>query len=219
MSTIETLIFDLDGTLVDSEPLQFQAFNEVFSQHGHPVSPTEYDQWRHWQVIPRWIESRGLTLHPDPIRRAKKAVYDRLIRDQITLKPGAKQLVESASTHFRLAIASGSRRESIEQCMSKFDLLQHFEILCSTADVGHGKPHPAVFIQAARQMSILPTNAVVIEDSVTGLEAANAAGMRCIVCPDTFLPAPRASLSTADLIVDSLEDLTITQIKRLATVE
>ena len=216
MNTIEAIIFDLDGTLVDSEPLQFQAFNEAFSQHGKPATPAEYDQWRHWEVIPRWIESRGLSLHPDSIRAVKKSVYDRLIREKITLKPGARELVETASAHFRLAVASGSRRDSIMRCLNKFALLERFETLCSTSEVGHGKPHPGVFIETARKMSIPPAKAVAIEDSVTGLKAAKSAGMACIVCPDQFLPAPRSLLRTADLIVDSLEDLTVEKIKQLA---
>ncbi len=216
---VEAIIFDLDGTLVDSEPLQYQAFNEVFSRYGHPATPEEYDVWRGWQVIPRWIETRGLTLQPEPIREEKKAIYDRLIRDQVTLKPGARQLVEMASEHFRLGIASGSRRDSITGCMEKFDLIHHFETLCSTTEVNRGKPHPDVLFEAARRMSIAPGSAIVVEDSVTGLQAANAAGMPCIVCPDSFLTAPREALGTAALIVRSLEEVSIEQIKQLTTGE
>ena len=219
MSKIEAVIFDLDGTLVDSEPLQYQAFNEVFSRHGHPVTPLEYDEWRGWQVIPRWIESRGLSVHPDPIRAEKKIVYEHLIRDQVTLKSGARSLVELTASHFRLAIASGSRRDSIVKCLEKFGLLHHFDTLCSVTELGRGKPHPDVFLEAARQMCISPSNAVVVEDSVTGLGAANAAGMPCIVCPDSFLPAPREALGGAALVVGSLQEVTIRQIKQLATGE
>ena len=213
---VEVIIFDLDGTLVDSEPLQYQAFNEVFSRHGHPVSPEEYDEWRGWQVVPRWIESRGLSLPSELIRQRKKVVYDRLIRDEVTLKPGARQLVEQAVEHFRLGIASGSRRDSIVECLEKFDLIRHFEVLCSTTEVGRGKPHPDVLLETARKMSVMPASVVVVEDSVTGLRAANAAGMRCIVCPDSFLAPSPASLELASLVVRSLEEVSIEQIKQLA---
>ena len=212
---IEVVIFDLDGTLVDSEPLQYQAFNAVFSQHGHPASPAQYDQWRGWQVIPRWIETHGLSIRPEPLRQQKKAIYDQLIRDQVTLKPGARVLVETLSQHFRLGIASGSRRESIERCMEKFDLLKHFEVVCSTSEVGRGKPHPDVLLETLRRLSASPGDAVVIEDSITGLGAANAAGTPCIVCPDSFLPAPPEALSNAALLVRSLEEVSVEQIKQL----
>ena len=69
---VKAIIFDLDGTLVNSEPLQYQAFNEVFSRYAHPVSPEEYDRGRGWQVVPQWIEARGLTLQPDSIREQIK---------------------------------------------------------------------------------------------------------------------------------------------------
>ena len=213
---IEGVIFDLDGTLIDSEPLQYRSFNDVFRRHGHPVSPQEYDEWRGWQVIPRWIESRGLSLDPDPVRAQKKQIYDQLIRTEVTLKPGARALVESAAQRLRLGIASGSRRESIVSCLEKFDLLQHFEALCSSTDVGRGKPHPAVLHETARRLSLSPESAVVIEDSIMGLRAAEAAGMACIVCPDQFLPAPREALGNAAMVVESLEHLTLEQILAIA---
>ena len=216
---VKAIIFDLDGTLVDSEPLQYQAFNEVFSRYGHPVSPEEYDQWRGWQVVPRWIEARGLTLQPEPIREQKKLIYDRLIRDEVTLKPGARQLVEKGAEHFRLAIASGSRRDSIAGCMEKFDLVHHFDVFCSTTEVDRGKPDPDVLLETARRLRVAPENVVVIEDSITGLGAANAAGMSCIVCPDSFLPAPPEALGGAALIVSSLEEISLENIKQLAAGE
>lgn len=216
---VEAIIFDLDGTLVDSEPLQYQAFNEVFSRYGHPASPEEYDVWRGWQVVPRWIESHSLTLRPEPVRGEKKVIYDRLIRDEVALKPGARQLVEMAAKHFRLGIASGSRLDSIAGCMEKFGLIHHFETLCSTTEVNRGKPNPDVLIETARRLSVAPENVVVIEDSVTGLGAANAAGMPCIVCPDSFLPAPREALGGAALIVGSLAEVSVEKIKQLATPE
>ncbi len=93
--------------------------------------------------------------------------------------------------------------------------MRYLETLCSTTEVNRGKPQPDVFLETARRMSIAPESAIVVEDSVTGLQAANAAGMPCIVCPDSFLPAPREALGTAALIVRSLAEVTIEKIQQL----
>lgn len=212
----EVVIFDLDGLLVDSEPLQYRAFNEVFSRYGCPLRFDEYLRWRDWQLTPRWIEHYGLSLDAEVVRAEKKKVYDRLVREEVALKPGAESLVHLAAGHCRLCIASGSRLESIEACLEKFGLLGHFQSLVSTTTVGRGKPHPDVFLEAASRMSVVPERALVVENAASGLRAARAAGMRCIVCPDAFAPDPPEHYEDADLIVRNLEEVTIEVLRELA---
>ena len=211
----EVIIFDLDGLLVDSEPVQFRAFNEVFGRFAEPMTHQEYRAWRGWKVAGRWIEARGLVLDPDQLRAQKKLVYDRLIKEEIELKPGARQFVSLAAGHYRLCVASGSRRDSIEGCLQKFSLRSHFENVFSATELERGKPHPDVFLEAARHMQVEPRNAVVVEDSVPGLRAAQAAGMKCIVCPDAFLPEPADHFQGASLLVDSLAELNVEGINAL----
>ena len=214
---IEIVIFDLDGLLVDSEPLQYEAYNHVFSRHGHPVTLEVWHGWSNFESRPAklWIESFDLPLDAEEIADEKKVIYDRLIREKLELKPGAKKLVEVLSGDLRLCIASGSRIESIESSMRKFGLYDCFEEFISTTTVRRNKPHPDVFLEAASRMGGSPSTCVVIEDSVVGLQAAKAADMACIVCPDAFASNPLTKYVAADVVVDTLEQVTMQTVKKL----
>ena len=108
---LECIIFDLDGLLVDSEPLQFQSYVQAFRQFGVTL---DMDGWADWHTaeasVKRWILSRGLDLDAEEVRDAKKALYDQIIDEQMALKPGAKFIVDELVGRYRLAVGSGSRR-------------------------------------------------------------------------------------------------------------
>jgi beta-phosphoglucomutase-like phosphatase (HAD superfamily) len=127
---LEVVIFDLDGLLVDSEPLQFQAYREAFA--GHDVH-LDLDDWPAWHMLEasaaRWIEAHDLPLDAEQIRAEKKVVYEALIENELTLKPGARTLVEGLTNRFRMCIASGSRPESIVASLDRFSLAPYFEKL------------------------------------------------------------------------------------------
>ena len=216
---IEIVIFDLDGLLVDSEPLQYKAYNQVFSRHGCPVTQEDWRRWSDLESSPSkiWVDTYGLPLNAQQIADEKKVIYDRMIHEEMKLKPDAKYLVELLSHHFRLCVASGSRLESIEGSLGKFGLRDYFERLFSSTSVQRNKPYPDVLLEAASEMGASPSECVVIEDSVAGLQAAKAANMACIVRPDAFLPHPRSSYRDADVIVDSLEEITLHTLRKLQT--
>ena len=214
---IKIVIFDLDGLLVDTEPLQFKAYNQVFSRHGYPVPLGDWRRWTDQEPPPAklWIESYDIPLDAQQIADEKKIIYDRLIQEEMELKPGAKHLVEMLSHGFRLCVASGSRIESIESSIGRYGLRGSFEKLISSTSVRRNKPCPDVFLEAASQMGTSPSECVVIEDSVIGLQAAKAADMACIICPDAFLSHPRSRYREADVIVDSLEEITLHTLREL----
>ena len=214
---LEVLIFDLDGLLVDSEPLQFRAYREAFSRNGVSLKLSDWPEWQKLEgSAARWIEAHDLPLDAERLRAEKKGLYEALIEDELTLKPGARSLVETLSNQFRLCIASGSRPESIVASLNRFSLMPHFEKLFSAAHLRRSKPYPDVFEEALSRMQVAPQRALVIEDSVTGLQAATSAGIRCVVCPDTFTPSPLTDYAGAALVVNSLEELTLPELERLA---
>ncbi len=214
---IEVIIFDLDGLLIDSQPLQYKTYNNVFSKYGYPISRGD------WQFmvtqsysIQRWIEENKLPLDPESIRNQKKEIYDPLIREEVQLKPGAKKTVQLLSRKYQLCIASSSRIESIQASLEKFSLLDYFKALISDSTTFHSKPFPDIFLEAASQMKTTPNRCVVIEDSVGGLRAAKEAGMLCIICPDSYIGTPLDQYNEADLIVNDLEDISIETIEKLS---
>ena len=139
-----------------------------------------------------------------------------LIETQLTLKPGARQLVENLSGHCRLCVASGSRPESIEACLNRFSLTPFIEQQFSATLLKRKKPYPDVYIEALSKMQVASRNALAIEDSMAGLQAAISAGISCVVCPDSFIPIAPSSYVGASLIVESLEELTISGLRQLA---
>ncbi len=213
---LECVIFDLDGLMVDSEPLQFQAYREAFAHFDIELTITQWTQWHTVEASTRrWVESEGLNIDPELVRAKKKLIYDRMIADELNLKPGVSELVESLASRHRLCVASGSRRESIEGCLAKFSLLQHFDRLCSATEVERSKPYPDVYLHALELMQVAPAATVALEDSPTGLAAATAAGLACIVCPEPFLARPAAAYAGATLRVESLTELSVDILEQL----
>lgn len=214
----EVVIFDLDGLLVDSEPLQFQAYRDAFSKNGVTLELSDWPQWHSLEASAvRWIAAHKLPVNAEKIRTEKKILYEALIENELTLKPGARQLVETLSGHCRLCIASGSRPESIDASLNRFSLTPFFEQQFSATQLKRKKPYPDVYIEALSKMQVLPQCALAIEDSVTGLQAATSAGISCIVCPDNFVPTALSDYDDAALVVDSLEDLTLPKLEQIAS--
>ena len=215
---LEVVIFDLDGLLVDSEPLQFQAYREAFSRYGVDLDLNDWPSWHNLEAsAARWVATHNLQVDPQKIRSEKKILYEELIKNELTLKPGAKQLVDALSGKYRLCVASGSRPESIEACLDRFSLSSHFEMQFSATLLERKKPFPDVYIEALSRMQVKPHCSIAIEDSVTGLKAAMAAGIKCIVCPDSFVPATRSDYDGAALVVDTLECVSHSNIEQLMT--
>jgi len=213
---IKLIIFDLDGLLVDSQPLQYKTYNQVFSQYGHPLSRDDWEIWIQKSHSARsWIEDHGLSLDPEKIRAEKKEIFDRLIEEELELKEGAQELVELLSKNYPLGLASASRMESIESCLNKFNLTDKFQIIESDVGTDRPKPYPDIYLTVAEKMQQEPPQCLVIEDSLAGLKAAKSAGMKCVICPDTFCNTLVADIEEADLIVKVLDEITLKMIEAL----
>jgi len=205
---LDCVLFDMDGLLVDSEPLQYRAYQYAFEQFGISLS---MDDWIRWHSVEastaRWIEREQLDLDVPLLREVKKQRYEQLIAAELTLKPGVRELVEDCSTEMKLAVVSASRRESIVACLAKFDLIEHFSVLVSADQVARSKPFADPYLAAIRALETSPERAIAVEDSVTGFRAASAAQLACVVCPDHFIPKAEGAFDSAALVTESLKEL------------
>lgn len=209
---MKAAIFDMDGVLIDSEPLWRQAERQVFASVGLELSEAECERTmglRSDEVIRYWYERApwpGPT--PEEIDDRLTVRMQELIAEQGRPIPGIEVAIAAArGADLRLALATSSRPELIGAVLGRLGLDGTFEVALSAVDEVRGKPDPAVFLRAARKLGVAPGDCVVIEDSQAGVEAGRAAGMRVIAVPPAHLfDAPGYDLADAKL--RSLGDIT-----------
>jgi len=203
-------IFDLDGLLVDSEPLWLKAEVEILGALGVPLVPSACRQTKGMfvgEVTRYWFE-RYPWSGPDPAEVAVEVV-DRVI-DLVTtegrLQPGAPRAIELCREHgARLAVASSSEYRLIRRVLDHFDLAGEFAVVRSAEDEPYGKPHPGVFLTAAAELGVVPDRCLVWEDAPAGVLAAKAARMACVAVPEAA-ERDRPAFAIADAVLDSLEE-------------
>src|SRR5689334_22675803 len=187
-----SVIFDLDGTLVDSEPNYFEAGRQTLAGQGvTDFTWTDHERYvgiSTQETIVRWKERYGLTASVDELLADKNRRYLELARAATRVYPEMRKFVELlAAEGVPMAVASGSSREAIEAILAGTGLDAHLRTVVSADEVTHGKPAPDIFLEAARRLGAAPADCVVLEDAAPGAAAAHAAGMRCVAIP--YVPA------------------------------
>ena len=186
---IRAVIFDFDGLVVDTERTGYHTWREIFAEHGHelPVElyaqvvgtdfNTSYDPRRDLE------ERTGRAFDWDAVEITRKTRESEL-RQHLQLLPGvADRLQEADSLGLRIAIASSSPRTWIDSWMDQLGLHDHFHHISTVDDTGKVKPDPSLFLHATEKLGVSTDEAVIFEDSLNGLRAALAAGIRCVVAP------------------------------------
>ncbi len=216
---LKAIIFDCDGVIVDSEPHHLRAFQTVLAEEGIALTREAYyrkylamdDRGAFETVLTEWNRPADKDA-VKPLILRKKAVYQALSQEKLVLYPGVVDFVKKAQGCYRLAIASGAFRSEIKAALDYGGIREAFPVIVSAQDVRRGKPHPEAYLTALQQLNertsespMLPAECVVIEDSLHGVEAARAAGMRCLAVTNSY---SRESLNgRADRIVESLVGL------------
>ncbi|MGP4048212.1 HAD family hydrolase [Streptomyces sp. 2A115] len=208
MSTLGSIsvIFDLDGTLVDSEPNYYEAGRQTLAGQG-VTDFTWADHERYVGISTRetvalWKERYALDAPLDVLLADKNRRYLALARASTRVFPEMRKFVELlAGEDVPMAVASGSSREAIEAILAGTGLDTYLRTFVSADEVAHGKPAPDVFVEAARRLAAVPADCVVLEDAAPGAAAAHAAGMRCIAVPYVTAQADDPSFATAGLLV------------------
>ena len=211
------VIFDLDGVLIDSEGLYYRAYSEVLKPYGVIVSREEYeDYWIAQGTGPEYIVAKhNLPIAPDELRQLRSPIYLRLLDTEVTLMPYVRETLTRLSPHCALTVATNSNREHLDAILQKFGLDQFFPLTVARQDYQQAKPHPDAFLTAAKQLGLAPTQCVVIEDTYKGVQAAAAAGMKCIAVPNDY--TRRNDFGKASLILPSLHELTVAVMRSLTS--
>jgi len=196
------LIFDMDGLMVDSEPLWFEVEREFARSRG--------GDWTHdvaQACVGRGLANTLATMRErfvfdlDPIRDANEIVERFIARvDTLDLKLGCRDLLEHARGRVPIAVGSSSARKLVHATLDRFAIRAWFGAVVSGDDVPRPKPAPDIFLRAAEILGVAPSKCVVLEDAFAGVAAARAAGMRVIAVPE----APDPAFAGADLVVRDL---------------
>ncbi|MGC9497327.1 HAD family hydrolase [Streptomyces sp. WG7] len=208
MSTLGgiSVIFDLDGTLVDSEPNYYEAGRQTLAEFGVPdFTWTDHEGYvgiSTQETVADWKRRYGLRAPVEELLAVKNRHYLELARTSARAYPEMRKFVELlADEGVPLAVASGSSPEAIAAILSRTGLDAQLRTVVSADEVARGKPAPDVFLEAARRLGAAPADCVVLEDAVPGAAAAHAAGMRCIAIPYVAAQADAPEFAAAGLLV------------------
>jgi HAD superfamily hydrolase (TIGR01509 family) len=207
---IEAVLFDLDGVLIDSERAWAAAREQLVRERGGTwssdavrammgMSSPEWSRYMH--------EELGVAMAPAQIAREVVRRLERLYRERLPLMPGAREVVASLSSRWKLGLASSANRPIIELVLDLADMRGLFAATVSSEEVARGKPAPNVYLEAARRVESVPSRCAAVEDSTNGLRAAAAAGMLVIALPNRDFPPTGAALGLADASIESLGEL------------
>ncbi len=213
MTVVEAVVFDLDGTLIDSEVVWDRVRRGLADQDGVPW-PEGTTQAMMGMSTQEWsahlVDAVGIR---GPAEDAARRTIEGLIeayRSGLPVLPGALQAVRRLGARWRLGLASSSPRLLIDRALAAMELTDSFASTLSTEELdGVGKPAPDVYLESCRRLGVEPRRAVAVEDAPNGIRAAHAAGMKVIAIPPHFHPPAPEILELADAVLGSLDELTV----------
>ena len=211
------LLWDVDGTLVDTAELHFQAWLILARELGKPFTRADFAGtfgWRNPEIIPKLFGREYDDEQINLLSDRKEDLYRAEAEKGVALLPGAKRLLDAViASGGRQAIGSSAPRRNIDLILRITQTAPLFSAIVAMEDTRRGKPDPEVFLLGAKQTGVLPERCIVLEDAPAGIQAAKAGGMRAVgVAFVGHHPAERLQTAGADLVVKSLEEVGVPQL-------
>lgn len=213
---LQAAIFDMDGTMVDTEHIQSQAFESIlreydvepqYTKHGTIHTPGATSQ-EIWDALK---EAHGITADTEELIARKRQAVIEVLSKGIEAMPGvADMIMELKAYNIPLAIATAARRNRTELIIEKIGMTKHFSVFITGDDVVQTKPNPASYIAAAKALGVAPENCVAFEDTDVGVQAAKAANMKVVAVPNQY--TYKMDFSQADIVKPSLTNVSFEEI-------
>lgn len=208
---IKAIIFDFDGTLVDSERVKIEAAIKTFKELGMPLNDLEIQSIAgksSKDFVPNFLLDRGIV--DDNISRETlnkhKSNYDVLWEEIVTLTPGVDRVIPAlVKQGKKLAIVTMNRISTVDKFFTKFGFRDYFAIVITIENVNHRKPDPEVYNIAMEKLGISSQEGLAVEDNASGVLSAKAAGLQCIAIPNKY--SRNEDFSSADQVIDSVEGI------------
>lgn len=198
------VVFDFNGTLSDDEPILCEIFQELFAEHGRPLSAEEYyDELAGLsdpEIVRTWLGRDHPALEQVIAERISR--FRERVVDGSTVPGSRRDAVGYAAKRVPVGVVSGAARAEIEPVLAAAGLEEHISFLVAAEDVERGKPHPDGYERAVALLDIQPSDLLVFEDTEAGIAAAKAAGTRAIAVLGTLAPE---RLAAADEIVPAVD--------------
>jgi HAD superfamily hydrolase (TIGR01509 family) len=222
---LKALIFDCDGVIADSEPLHLAALQRALSEEG--ITLTEETYYREYLALDdrgcftKAFNDDGKALTAEKLRELierKAARLEPVMREHLRIFPGVAEFIRTAAACYPMAVASGALRHEINLILEFAGVRDCFAVVVSAEDVTRGKPDPEAFRKAHAALSasqaggIAAAECLVIEDSLHGVEAGKRAGMAVLAVTNSY---SRQRLQAADLVIDSFDELALSDLERL----
>jgi HAD superfamily hydrolase (TIGR01509 family) len=204
------VVFDFNGTLSDDEPILCEIFQELFAEHGRPLSAQEYyDELAgryelagrsDSEIVRTWLGAD----HPavDEVIEKRTERYRQRVADGSSVPSETREAVRYAAERLPVGVVSGAARAEIEPVLAAAGLAEHVSFVVAAEDVEHGKPHPDGYERAVALLDVQPSDVLVFEDTEAGVQAAKAASTRAIAVLGTLAPD---RLAAADEIVPAVD--------------
>ena len=212
---ITTLIFDLDGTLADTERLHCLAYQQALGDLGVVISEKEYDE--HWirqgMNIDEFVATRSLGVDPDLIRVRKAERFEHLARTTAETMPGVPDTLAALRGHKRFVLATSSYRDAASTVLDRLRLAPFFEYIATKENAARVKPAPDIYLHVLEALALSPGECVVVEDAEKGVRSAAAAGIKCLAIPNPH--TTQHDFSLAEKTLGSFRDLTLELIDHL----
>ena len=215
---INAVVFDLDGVLIDSEPVWEQVRRQFVADHGGHWPPEAQSNLMGMstQEWARYLgDDLGVGMPPD---RVAEQVIDQMAaryRENLPLMPGAVAAVKRLAARWPLGLGSSAPASLIASVLTSAGLREQFAVVMSTEQVPSGKPAPDIYLAVTARLGVQPGECAAIEDSTNGLRAAAAAGLSVIAVPHPRYPPDPAALAQANLVLANLTGLTTNAITAL----
>ncbi len=208
MKGVAAIIFDMDGVLVDSEPLHKRAFEALFDElgrkHDHGIVFADYYGRSDKALLRDFIEKHKLPNELEDLTQRKLKYFLQYLREHRPVFKELHQLVPELANRYKLAIGSSNFRQIIDVVMEISGLRPHFSAIVGQEDIRFVKPDPEIYFTAAKRLGVRPSDCIVIEDAIAGVQAAKMAGMKCIGLTSSL---PPEKLARADFIAKNYAEV------------
>jgi HAD superfamily hydrolase (TIGR01509 family) len=186
--SFKAYLFDCDGTIVDSMPLHYVAWNHALGEWNCTFPEKTFYAWGGWpvtRIIAQLNEDQGLAMPVETVAKRKEALYYEIL-SQLKAVPEVVEHIDDQYGKIPFAVVSGSTRESVTASLRTLGLLDKFDTLVCAGDYQRSKPDPEAFLMAAAQLGVAPEDCLVFEDTEMGIAAATAAGMASVKVPQPW---------------------------------